>query len=374
MLVRDTAKLTAYKDLYTYRQQSLLPPHVQTATFELARALWKQSITAEHVTAYRRGLEDLPASAITQAAKEIRDIAELHYNWHDEKRKRAKLFSKLFGWFRSSTPQVTDLLNTHPGLAWLLLFHGDGYIRQKALEKLDHPPASEFEFAAIISRLNDWVGNVRSAAVDYTQLHFPATAESVVGEASFFLLPYSSLLVRWEEREQQAFQKAIYRPDVLDYLKNQFLMERLGHVGVVLKRLLEHPGFDHHLEELARSAFGPNVRAVAMNVLLKGQYRRFLGYKHVWLEEAWGVATSEPDYATRELDIPIDFEALLGIAYKDKSVKVRRMAADGLISKLKNATSKMDEIAQVLHHDKDPAVRDRIDFYFRKRKDLEETE
>jgi hypothetical protein len=66
-------------------------------------------------------------------------------------------------------------LRDEPDLAWLLLFHGNGRWREIALDRIADPPVSAFRFIAITLRLNDWVKQVRAAAVECARRVFPGT-------------------------------------------------------------------------------------------------------------------------------------------------------------------------------------------------------
>lgn len=355
----------SYDDLYTHRAFSIFPPNAQTAIFEIGNALRDSSVTDEHILAYQRSLRDVPASDISRTADEIRLIARLYpvdygrnANFWD-----APILPADWSKFKHSSPG--EFLKAQPDLFWLLLFHSSGYIRQDAIKQLKRAPATEFEMAAILYRMNDWVDQVRTEAAIYASSYFPKTSAQVIGKSAFFLLPYSHQFRRWSNHERKIFEHTLNRSDVLDILHTELLSQRPGQISWLLRWLLKKPGFDHNLQELAQAAAIPIIRAIALDTLLLGQAR--------WYDpNIKGNALAR--FMERQIDVSTDFETQLEIAAFDKSPKVRRMAADALLRKHQSTSKNMDRIANHLLSDKDAPVRDHIDAYFRKRKDLEETE
>ena len=355
-----------YQDLYTYRKRSVLPPDAQTAVFELGQAIENQSILSKQMSKFRDAMKTVPASAVPRASAEIQEIAKIYKVYHQPVQSSG-LLSKFF---KASNPKSTllDTLESHPDLGWLLIFHGNGYIRQAALETLSSAPHSEFEFSAIVYRLNDWVDKIRTAAEQYATSFFPRTNPEIVGQSSFFLLAQAQVLSRWKRDGQTILEDTIYRPDVLEYLKDQFLNIRGGRVGHTFQQILRRPDFDTHLSELAHEAALPSVRAVAMDALLNNRARWFVKHKKQWVDKVFGRSRRVAEFETRPVDVRADFKTLLDKAASDKSAQVRKSAADAINANIKNASKMMDEIAERLQMDKNSSVRSRIDYYLRKRK------
>lgn len=264
-------------------------------------------------------------------------------------------------------PRILDQLTKHPDLGWFLQFHSNGFVRQAALQRLAASPVSPFEFSAIVYRLNDWVGNVRNAALNYAKQAFPTTEPDIVAESAVFLLPQSRILKRWDRDGQHQLENAIYRPEVLMQLKERFLTIRAGRVGHTLQELLQRSDFDHHLEELAQDATLPRVRAVAIDALLMRRAKWFIGYRHEWTDKVHGLKRRTAEFGMRHIERTVDFHALLQNAAQDKSAHVRKVAGDVLIVTRGEATAEMDQIAQLLASDRNPSVRSRADFYLRRR-------
>ena len=355
-----------HEDLYTYRKRSVLPPDAQTAVYELGQAVENRSITTTKISKFRDALKTVPASAVPRASAEIREIAGIYQGYHQPEQPTG-LLAKFLTTLKPKSP-ITDALRSHSDIGWLLIFHGNGYVRQAALEALSSTPHSEFEFSAIVYRLNDWVENIRYSAAPYAKSFFPKTHPAIVGQSAFFLLAQARVLSRWNRDGQVVLEDTIYRPDVLEYLKVQFLSTRSGRVGHTIQQILKRPDFDTRLSELARNAALPSVRAVAMDALLNNRARWFVGYKKQWIDKVFSISRRVADFETRSVDLHTDFDGLLVAAASDKSAQVRKVAADTLNANLDGASEKMDKVAETLQHDKNSSVRSRIDFYMRKRK------
>jgi hypothetical protein len=242
------------------------------------------------------------------------------------------------------------------------MFHGSGYVRQAAMEALSSSPRCPFEVAAVVYRLNDWVGNVRTASTTYAREFLVTARAEAISESAFFLLSQMSFLSRWDDQALSVLQDSIYRTEVLEEMRKQFLAPRGGKVGQTLRLVLRRADFDLHLEELALDARLPTVRAIAVETLLMGRARWFVGYRREWVNKVYGITRRVAEFETRNVEIDYGVEIILGAAARDKSSLVRRITADFLISKRGNSTAGMAELSDALRNDKSSAVRSRIDF------------
>jgi hypothetical protein len=362
-------KLNNYFDLYTYRKLSVLPPEAQKATYDLGIAIQEMNVSPSKILLFRNSLQDVAPAAVSRAVEEIREIASL-YRTEDFKIKSGALH-KLFNIKKSHQEQQITLLKANPDLAWLFLFHGNGYVRQEALDNLTSLPMSSFEFTAIVYRLNDWVANVRFSAAQYVSKNFTKIAPEFIGQSAFFLINQSGAFRRWEKDNYILVEEAIYRPDVLDYLKCKFIEIQSGSIGQTLQQLLKRSDFDNHLPELAELAALPSVRASALRTLLFSKAEWFTGYKRQWVNKALGIDRRLASFESRLITTPNYFDKFLIMAGNDKSAHVRKVAASALIYKRSDATDIMDEIDEILKNDKNSSVRSRVEFYIRKRNEKE---
>ena len=353
-----------YRDKYTHHNRSVLPEPVQDACHDLGQAFRSNTVTQEGIDRFRLGFQGLSAEAVPRASDEIRGIARLYKSEAPDGSGNPGWFS---GSFFSKPEDVPVPLDRHPDLGWLLLFHGNGFIRQAALEALCEAPQCPFEFSAIVYRLNDWVGNVRRAAADYSERTFGQTSASVVAESAFFLLHQAHALNRWDRVEKKQLDAVFQRPDVARLLKNEFLGIRPGRVGQTFRQFLQGAEIDPYLEELARDARLPSVRAIATQTLLSGRAQWFVGYREVWVDKRFGCSTKIAEFDSRAITPVCRESRVLEQAALDRSVQVRKVAADALIARRESATDRTDRIAHRLAADRNVSVRARAEFYLRKR-------
>ncbi|MGH1446830.1 MAG: hypothetical protein ACRBBO_12375 [Cognatishimia sp.] len=353
-------KHAEYPDLFNYRKRSVLPEDVQELARELGISFRRKLVSAELVTAFRRTLQNLPAELVPRAAYEIREIAQMNMGY--SQKEPVGLISRLLQALGLKRINASTLLKKHPDLSWLLMFHGSGYLRQAAMQALTTSPSCPFEFAAIVYRLNDWVGNVRTASTEYAREFLVTASAETISESAFFLLPQVGHLNRWDDQSLLFVNDSFYRADVLFEMRQKFLDYRSGMLGKSLRLILQRADFDIHLEKLALDAHLPTVRAIAAETLLMGRARWFVGYRREWVNKSYGVTRRVAEFETRKVEIDFGVEEILSAAVRDRSSLVRRIAADFLISKREHLTAEMAELSDILRNDKSSAVRSRIDF------------
>lgn len=357
-------KVPEYPDLFTYRRKSVLSEDVQRSVRDLGVSFQRKAVSAELVSVFRKSLRSLPAEAVPRGASEIREIAQMAIGCScKEPVETGSGLLRVLG-FKRTNPDT--MLQEHPDLGWLLMFHGSGYVRQAAMESLTTSPSCAFEVAAVVYRLNDWVDNVRAASMDYARKSLVTANAEAICDGAFFLLPQTTCLHRWDGEALSIVKDIIYRPDVLNKLREQFLMSRSGKVGQSLRLILQRADFDSSIEQLALYAKLPTVRAIAIEALLMKRARWFVGYRREWVDKVYGVGRRVAKFSERKLEIEFETIDILEAAAQDKSSTVRRIAADFLIAKREDLTPNMAEILESLKNDRSAAVRSRIDYLTRK--------
>lgn len=360
---------------YSRHSGSFLSGKAQDACHELGKATRLGNATRELITEFRASYRNVVADAVPQTSNEIRDIAELYRVYELQVPKKRWSFRWLFSkkpsgnstHFSQSYARYADQLDMHPDLGWLLLFSADGFVRQAAIEALTAAPQCPFEFTAIVYRLNDWVGNVRSASSEYCKQHLENTSAHIVTESAFFLLHQTRTLKRWDQTSKDLLQDAICRPAVMRQLKDKLLSARNGRVGAVFQQILQRPDFDQYLLELSKEAALPIIRAKASEVLLNRRAQWFVGYQKEWVDKSLGASRRVARFDSRPIEIDFQFDEVLLSASNDKSAHVRKVAADALIANRLTANKQMEQIALDLLQDRNWSVRSRAEFFARKR-------
>ncbi|MBW8640007.1 hypothetical protein K1W69_22620 [Hoeflea sp. WL0058] len=346
-----------YPDLFTYNKRSVLPPSLQQALKDVGPCLKSGTVSLRQVAYLRDRYRTVCPSTMYHASSHIRQIAEIWENTPYAPTIRAiqKPLIRL-GALRSSPFQQ---IRNMPDLAWLYLFHGSGYVREASLSSIQTAPLSAFEYAAIAYRLNDWVAQVRDAALDCAERVLGKADPAIAAEFAFKSLDLIGSRGRMSAKAKDFIYSVILKPDVLLPLRNRILSERTSFVGRTFRSLLPHPEFDDHLQIIACQAVSPSARAIAMRTLLSGEAKWVVGYdmNHDFIRS--------PRFEVRPVSTEFGYEGLLSEAASDNASAVRKVAADMLIAHRHKTTTRMDEIAEVLSMDHNAAVRSRIDFYFR---------
>lgn len=352
-----------YSSLYSHRKYSVLTPKCQKNIFTIGRTLKSGALTKNQIEEFRDNISLIPPSSMPRAAEEIKDIANLYRTFKTNEHEVFVVSRfKRFWQNRGSLKPKPQLV---PENGWIFIFHGDGYLRQKALQALISKPASPFEFVAIVYRLNDWVENIRSEAFEYAKLRFPETSSNIIAESAFFLLEQAEYLTRWDEESKGILDATLYRPDVLNSLKDKFLKIRPGRIAYILSQLLKKPEFDCHLQDIALKSELPQVRAVALDALINKRATWSIGHKKQWVNKIYNIRRWQRVYETRDIEHSLDIDELLSLSANDTSAAVRKVVATSIINMTENKTSHMHKIAKLLSSDKSTKVRTRADFFLR---------
>lgn len=352
-----------YSNLYGHRKYSVLPLKCQKNIYKIGKSLKSGLLTKKQTDEFRNHISVIPPSSLPRAAEEIKDIANL-YRTFETNKYETRVVSR-FRSFWKNRVSLKPKPQLIPENGWIFIFHGDGHLRQKALQTLISKPVSPFEFVAIVYRLNDWVENIRREASEYAKLRFPETSSDIIAESAFFLLEQAEYLTRWDEESKGILDEALYRPDVLNSLKDKFLKIRSGRIAYIFSQLLKMPDFDCHLLDIALKSKLPQVRAVAFDALINKRARWPSGYKKQWINKIYNLQRRQRLYETRDIEHSFDIDELLMLSANDRSAVVRKIAATSIINLTENKSIQMYEIAKILSSDKSAKVRTRAEFFLK---------
>jgi hypothetical protein len=339
----------------TAQPQSVLPPELAAKLSRLGARL-NDRPSHRDLESVLSGLSVLPASAVVRASREIALSARLGW-W---RKPESSFLTRLF---RKSLTEV-GLMRLDSDYGWLFLFHYDGHVRQEALEAIQTPPSSPFFFAALAWRLNDWVPQVRQAAMDCAARVLPATEANVAAISALYLLDRRFAWGRWGD-EQRSLDAVFCRADVMAIVADFLREGATGALAACLRHALRYPPMDAHLPRLAAEARQPTVRAVAYRCLLSGQAAWPGGFERIWIDKVYGLSKLVPAVSSRPIAVTTPLEALIAATAQDRSSTVRRIAADAVMAvegKIPNGRAMIARLAK----DRSAAVRARADFMIRK--------
>lgn len=300
-------------------------------------------------------LSDLEPGHVARADREIADAADL------DRRPPVLLLGRLL-W---PQPQGAKLLQVLPGLEYLFLFHRDGRLREAALLKMTGGLPSPFMFAAVLWRLNDWVPDVRQAAIQCASRTFPVTAPSIIARTAAELLVRQASWGRW--RDERALLDSVFsRADVAVHLAELIAKEKTGPQASTLRHVLRTPAFDRHLQRLSREAVQPSVRAVALKALIDGKAEWPTGTAWQWVDKSLELRRRVQIFDRRPLSVTASRNAFIEQGISDPSAAVRRVALNGIVRYLLG-TEEASAMAARLLQDRSPSVRELAEFILRSR-------
>lgn len=331
-------------------KQGVLPANVQQALATIGQRLQNGESVEAELSAAIAGISALPAMAISQAAREIAYIAKLG---HDPE---PPFLQALLERRLSEKEQLLRI----PKLSYLFLFHGDGRMREAALQRITGGLQSPFLFAAVALRLNDWVEPVRAAAFACARRCYPLTSPDVIAGAATALLLRHESWGRWN-REREAIEAAFARPDVGARLADDLVNAQTGPASKVLRAALKHDALDLYLERLATEAKQPAVRAVAVQTVADMRASWPTGMEWKWVDKSMGKRTRVLRLDWREVTTPLQRKRVVTAAAFDRSALVRKVSLDALIRhNLQSAETR--EIAVRLASDINRSIRERANF------------
>ncbi len=255
-------------------------------------------------------------------------------------------------------------MEKEPELATVFLFHGSGYLREAALDLLDGPLDQPILCYGVAQRLNDWVPAVRVAAKAAMARCYPETATGTLAPAVWALMLNAAGWQRWGDGYTQFMGQVLSRQGLVAVLIEDCLRAFPGS-GRIFRALGQSPHVDLMLDQVARAAREPYLRAMAVECIAEGQVWWPTGGKvKRWLDRSMGHYRLDPELDHRPLTVSVDLATFLKKALADPAAVVRRRAMDALIQH-RDRTDLSSLVGEVLSRtttDPDTGVTRRLDY------------
>lgn len=334
----------------------------------LGEELWIGRARLDTVSSLVEALSAIPPERISRAAEALQGSAFL-YGFSSSPTAHAPLtLPEKVVWLLHPTiverrpryrAELLHLLKRTPRLEYLFLFSSDGYVREAAVKKLAATP-SPFFASALALRLNDWVPQVRRAAGLAVARLFGNGEAPVLAEAALFLLARTPLWSR-DPAAVSVLSDALTRADVVEALLVRLKTRRDGLALEAQRAAMMSPALDSHLLALATEAVNPAARMIAFDALLRGKVRRRTGFQRQWIDRTFNLYRRTPTFERRSIERPLPLQDLIGLAARDRSAAVRRIAGDILVSNRRDLPD-IAPLLALLRNDRSAAIRQRIAF------------
>lgn len=260
---------------------------------------------------------------------------------------------------QSPTPRWKFWSRSARFLSWLDLCSGDGFRRERILRSASGGQPNAFFLALAIRRLNDWVPQVRAAARE----HVPGLVENsdpgCVADALWTTFAHWEQWARIEDRDRDLLGNFLENERVANAFKERLIEAVAGPAAEVLAQAGRSLALDPLLPEIAVHGKQPSVRARACRSLLEGRVTWSTGRTWVWTDVQWCKGRFVPVFRDRPISQPIPARQAFRIALADRSPRVRRIAADRLITNPESAGSDARTYAERLANDSSSYVAER---------------
>lgn len=276
---------------------------------------------------------------------------------------RARFWGAAYHAPQGRADAARDAMKAEPETAWIFCDDRSGYLREAALRRLQAAPSSPGRLVMLVLRLNDWVPEVRFAALDAARRLLPDTSAEVIAACAGLILRRRFEWTRWSG-EAEPLDEAFGRQDVGEALARRLLQSSEAGVGRMLRDALRLPTIDRHLPELAFHAKAASVRAIALRALTNGRASWPIGYRREWIDKVYNLSRLVVVLDSRPLP-GVDAASLIRWALDDRSATVRKVAADALwehVAEMPDA----EAMALRLSTDKSAGVRDRANFVLKR--------
>lgn len=258
-------------------------------------------------------------------------------------------------------PDPEQAIAGDPRIALLFLHSHDGRLRETAVRSMSVEDADAAAHTALLLRCNDWVPQVREAAIARLRDHAPRLSQAALARLVVFGLARVDI---WQRGGSEALTELKDCPLWLSAMEDAFATQADGPLVHVFKRQILEGRLDHALPRLARSARSAFVRSTAAECVLTERVRWKSGYKRQWVNRPLDISRRVPIFEDRTLEIePEDCAAVVRSGARDTSAMVRKKVADTFI---RDGGKDFSEEVTLLSEDPAASVRSRMEFFHRK--------
>lgn len=253
----------------------------------------------------------------------------------------------------------------HQMLTWLDLISWDGRKREQTLRTISCAAPNAFFFSMALRRLNDWVPQVRQAAREQLPKIAKQTDPQAVADAIAATIVNWNSWGRIEDTDKQVLLQITKREEVAELLTTKLITSASGPMPFLFSQLGRTNILDEHLDNIAKNAIQPSLRAKAYRSLFEKRLVWSEGQKWVWTDIRYCEGRQKAVVFEREIIVSLSFIEILNQSANDRSSVVRRVAAEFLIRELKSLGNQSKFYADQFAMDLSKSVSERGKFALR---------
>lgn len=365
----EMPQIRKYPSTNGHRKFSVFPPDVQDALKSLGDDIYTEKEISILLAKFRSELSNISPCTFRAALSDIRAHAQLYYRrddfryvpaWNFVARmiENPKTNIRLKNFYRN--------LEIQEDLPFLLLFDGDGRNRELALAKIQEGLKSPMEVLCLADLANNWVEQVRKAAIRAIERSYPKTEPSIMAASFAFLAENRVFWKRWDEKSSDYVMSFFHHSPVQAELVRRLKTGLEPRSTKALSYALESDSLDEHLESIFANSRDSSVRAKALATMLNREAVWAEGFTWQWTNKALGERKRVRSLGKRKLTVTPSRTELVSTALGDKSARVRCIAAQALIDFGDELKVPVKRAAQRLVDDRSPRVVRRGEFLLRK--------
>jgi hypothetical protein len=153
--------------------------------------------------------------------------------------------------------------------------------------------------------------------------------------------------------DREASFMLLKREDVGHSIRALLMASNAAWLPRFFRDLLSSDIADGWLVDLATEARHPAIRARSTIVLVEGKVDRLVEFRSLWRNPLRN--------PVRPVDTPFDIEALISAGARDRTVAVRKAAAEGLVRHFRRLPD-VAELMETFGAEKNTVIRNRLDF------------
>lgn len=249
----------------------------------------------------------------------------------------------------------------------LFLFSSNGFEREAAAISLNGSLNNPFEVLTLADLTNNWVKEVREAAIAAIDRTLAETPFEYLVDAAEVILPLAQYWQRWPDETRDRLMGYLANETVITSLANRILNKQADPPDRLLKTILRYPAVDRWLLAMWQdNSLRSTVRSLALNTLLRREARWKTGKtERQWIDKPMGKSRWVPIMTSRPVQFPTEQTELISGALSESKTAVLKVVLQATIEMEFETIEHLERIRELSESPK-ASVAERAKFILRK--------